>query len=153
MLAHLKLAYTESRLTDARSENTRQTLAESVSVFVMSLMGVWALLALQNAYRKEQELLDRQREFVTRVTHELKTPLAGIRVMAESLELIPEQDPRTIESYAGRIVTESDRLTSRIEEILAVARAQTPAAKAPCGKLPANSPPTATCWKPLAAVQ
>ncbi|MBK9643684.1 MAG: hypothetical protein IPO67_00755 [Deltaproteobacteria bacterium] len=131
LLAHLKLAYTESRLTDARSENTRQTLAESVSVFVMSLMGVWALLALQNAYRKEQELLDRQREFVTRVTHELKTPLAGIRVMAESLELIPEQDPRTIESYAGRIVTESDRLTSRIEEILAVARAQTPAAKAP----------------------
>ena len=40
----------------------------------------------RRAARQEYELLDRQRAFGTRVTHELKTPLAGIKVMAENLE-------------------------------------------------------------------
>lgn len=130
LLGHLRLGFRRERLRTPADDNRRQTATESLSITVMGLMGVWALGALRNASRKEAELLERQREFVTRVTHELKTPLAGIRVMAENLEILQKPDPALVARFAGRIVTETDRLTSRIEEILAIARARSLDSKA-----------------------
>jgi signal transduction histidine kinase len=74
------------------------------------------------ADRQERALRTRQQEFATRVTHELKTPLAGIRLMAENLEMGAVNDPQTAKEFAGRIVGESDRLTQRVNEILQAAR-------------------------------
>jgi len=50
--------------------------------------------------------------------------------MAENLEL-GAVDPRMVEAFAGRIISESDKLTERIEEILAVARSRSPARPVP----------------------
>lgn len=130
LLTHLRLGFTEQRLVEAHSQNVRQTLREAFGVAVMSALGIWAIFALRSAQLKEQALIDRQKEFVTRVTHELKTPLAGIRVMAESLEMMDEPEPETIATFSRRIISEADRLTQRIEEILAVGRAARPAAPA-----------------------
>ncbi|MCB9763645.1 MAG: HAMP domain-containing histidine kinase [Alphaproteobacteria bacterium] len=131
MLTHLRLAVVAEYLEAARTANKWATLREASGVAAMSILGIWALFALKSAQDKEQALIDRQREFVTRVTHELKTPLAGIRVMAESLEIVGAQDPSTIPTFSERIITETDRLTQRIEEILAIARASKPAGPEP----------------------
>lgn len=130
LLTHLRLGFSDKRLDEAHEENIRQTLRESFGVSAMSALGIWAIFALRRAQLKEQALIDRQKEFVTRVTHELKTPLAGIRVMAESLEMMDEPEPETIATFSRRIISEADRLTQRIEEILAVGRAARPAAPA-----------------------
>ena len=73
------------------------------------------------ADRQQEMLLQRQRDFVARVSHELKTPLAGIRVMAESLEIGAFRGEAQRELFAHRIVQETDRLTARVNEVIKAA--------------------------------
>lgn len=80
------------------------------------------LLTLYRAQNGLNQLLERQREFTTRVTHELKTPLAGIRVMAENLAAGAYRDDGHMREMADRIVDEADRLTQRVDEVLSVTR-------------------------------
>ncbi|MEZ4236059.1 MAG: HAMP domain-containing sensor histidine kinase [Myxococcota bacterium] len=96
-------------------------------VIIVACVGfaLGALIAVDRAARHEYELLYRQRAFSTRVTHELKTPLAGIRVMAENLELGAYRDEAHRREMAHRIVAEADQLTSRVDEVLSVARQRT----------------------------
>ena len=124
MLTHLRLGYSPAYMVAARSRYRSAFLSQILPVFVGALIGVGALFARVAADRRQEELLVRQREFATRVTHELKTPLAGIRVMAENLEL--GADASTTTAFAGRIISEADKLTSRIDEILAAARTRAP---------------------------
>jgi two-component system phosphate regulon sensor histidine kinase PhoR len=66
-------------------------------------------------------VLQRQRDFVARVSHELKTPLAGIRVMAETIEIGAVRDEAQRAQFARRIVTEAEKLTDRVNEVLRAA--------------------------------
>ena len=96
-------------------------------VLFSTLVTALALWALFRATQQQDRLLLRQREFTTRVTHELKTPLAGIRVMAENVQLGAYRSPQQLENMAGRIIDESDRLTERVNQILhSVRTAQLP---------------------------
>ncbi len=92
---------------------------------VCLVLGLIAVVAQVRANRRQAELLDRQRAFTTRVTHELKTPLAGIRVMAENLESGAYKGDGQRAEMAGRILSEVDRLTERVDEVLSVARERT----------------------------
>ena len=58
---------------------------------------------------------------MTRVTHELKTPLAGIRVIAENLEMGAYRDTEQVEKYARTIIAEAERLGLRVDEVLKAA--------------------------------
>lgn len=91
-------------------------------IVVAGLLGFLAVFVRFTADRQERELRLRQQEFATRVTHELKTPLAGIRLMAENLEMGAVTDPQTAKEFASRIVDESDRLAQRVNEILQAAQ-------------------------------
>jgi len=94
-----------------------------ITLFCM-VIGFAALLAQTRANRQQQRLATRQREFTTRVTHELKTPLAGIRLMAENLMAGSFKDQAQAKDMAQRIVNESDRLTDRVEDILALSKSR-----------------------------
>ncbi|MHB1456953.1 MAG: ATP-binding protein [Armatimonadota bacterium] len=63
-----------------------------------------------------------RRDFVANVSHELRTPLASIKAMAETISLRGKKDPAMIEDYAGKIVTEADRLTSISDDLLDLAK-------------------------------
>jgi len=121
VLGHLRVGLTQSLLedrVDAVQWRFAWQLATVLAAVATGLMALWARLL---ADRRERELLLRQREFTARVTHELKTPLAGIRVMAENLEL-GFGDAETRATFAKRIVSEADRLTARIDEVLRLSR-------------------------------
>lgn len=121
-LPHLKLSLRQGAI-DARTDQTRdQWLTPLLIVGLCALLGLWALWTLLAASRQQTHLLMRQREFTTRVTHELKTPLAGIRVMAENLENGAFSDPQQVSEMGRRIVGETDRLTARVDEVLAVSK-------------------------------
>jgi len=83
------------------------------------------LLGLSYIYRKlnsEMELMLRQRNFIASVTHELKTPIASLRVWIETLfarELGPERKVRIQKLMDGDLV----RLTELVGNLLEVARA------------------------------
>jgi signal transduction histidine kinase len=62
--------------------------------------------------------------FVNQVSHELKTPLTNIRMYAELLEgNLPDSDDKT-SHYLGVIVSESQRLSRLIGNVLTFARQQ-----------------------------
>lgn len=63
-----------------------------------------------------------RREFVANVSHELKTPLASIRAMVETLEAGAIDDPGVAADFLHRVIGEVDRLTQLVEELLDLGR-------------------------------
>lgn len=121
-LTHLRVGIRQEALESTLVDLRSQWLTPLLVVGIFSFLGVAALYAQLKASQQQAALLARQREFTTRVTHELKTPLAGIRVMAENLESGAWSDDRQVRVAASRIITEADRLTARVDQVLAVAR-------------------------------
>jgi len=122
LLPNLTLKINSQHQTDNAELYKRQFIMQTLPIFVAALLGIMALVVRNKADQQDKRLRLRQTEFATRVTHELKTPLAGIRLMAENLEMGAVDDPELAKSFAVRIVEESDKLTSRVEEILLIAR-------------------------------
>lgn len=64
-----------------------------------------------------------RRDFVANVSHELKTPVAAMGVLAEAL-LESTDDPETVRHFAGTLLTESQRLADMIGELIELSRLQ-----------------------------
>jgi signal transduction histidine kinase len=61
-------------------------------------------------------------QFVSNVSHELKTPLTAIRMFAEALQLEYATDPKAHKEYLDTIVNESERLTRLLNNVLDFSR-------------------------------
>jgi two-component system, OmpR family, sensor histidine kinase SenX3 len=64
-----------------------------------------------------------RRDFVANVSHELKTPVAAMGVLAEAL-LESADDPETVHRFGEKILTESQRLASMVGELIELSRLQ-----------------------------
>jgi two-component system, OmpR family, sensor histidine kinase SenX3 len=64
-----------------------------------------------------------RRDFVANVSHELKTPVGAMGVLAEAI-LAAGDDPETIRRFARRMVTESHRLADMVGELIELSRLQ-----------------------------
>ena len=63
-----------------------------------------------------------RRRFVSDASHELKTPLASIRLLADSILQAGEMDPEMVRDFVGDIGSEAERLTRITEHLLALTR-------------------------------
>ncbi len=92
----------------------------------VSLLAVAALVGLiwrlQRLARQEAELLRLQADFVSGVSHELKTPLALIHLFAETLLEDRVPTPEKKREYYDIILRESSRLTHLINNVLDFSR-------------------------------
>jgi len=84
------------------------------------LFGAGLTFSLRAA-RREADAQAARAEFLTVVTHELKTPLASIRLLAEMLE-DQRVTPDRVTEYYGLLWSESARLTMLIENVLDLGR-------------------------------
>ncbi len=57
-----------------------------------------------------------RRDFVANISHELRTPIGAVSLLAETL--IGEHDPELIDSLANRLLVEAGRLTSTVQDLL-----------------------------------
>ncbi|MGE0193837.1 MAG: sensor histidine kinase [Planctomycetota bacterium] len=94
--------------------------------FLLQLAGLAALVAggfvlLVRMLRRERALVRRKEDFVAAVTHELKTPLTGIRMYAEMLKEGWVSSPDAADRYASRILGESERLGHLVDQVLDLA--------------------------------
>ena len=71
------------------------------------------------AYRVEEV----RRDFLANVSHELKTPVGGISLLAEAVREA-QDDPEAVARFATRIEVESTRLTHLVKEIVELSRLQ-----------------------------
>lgn len=63
-------------------------------------------------------------EFISSVSHELRTPLTAIKGWAETLMVDGGENPDTMKKGVGVIVTETERLSQMVEELLDFSRMQ-----------------------------
>jgi signal transduction histidine kinase len=63
-----------------------------------------------------------RRDFVTNASHELKTPVAGMQALADSLGLAIDRDPGRARSMIVRLQIEATRLGKLVRELLDLAR-------------------------------
>jgi signal transduction histidine kinase len=63
-----------------------------------------------------------RRELVAWVSHDLRTPLAGVRAMAEALEDGVVRDPETVAEYQRRIRVEVDRMAGLVDDLFELSR-------------------------------
>jgi signal transduction histidine kinase len=74
---------------------------------------------LQAAKDRERRLESSRRELVAWVSHDLRTPLAGIRAMAEALEDGLAEDP---DRYHMRISSEVERMSRMVDDLFELSR-------------------------------
>ena len=88
------------------------------------LVGVIALglVAAYRLVRRESEMARLKSDFVANVSHDLKTPLALIRMFGETLEMNRAPDEATRREYYGVITRESERLSHLIDNVLDFSR-------------------------------
>ena len=73
---------------------------------------------LSEVRRHEQN----QKEFVSNVSHELKTPITAIRTTAEVLLAGAKNDEEVVDRFLNTIVSETDRLSALIDDLMEIAR-------------------------------
>ena len=86
-------------------------------------LGARLVLALVEDRTREKRVETVRRDFVANVSHELKTPVGAIRLLAEAVTDASD-DPEAVQRFAKRMLTESDRLTQLVQQILELSRLQ-----------------------------
>ncbi|KAB8196278.1 two-component sensor histidine kinase [Nonomuraea phyllanthi] len=77
---------------------------------------------LEEAYARERALEGARRELVAWVSHDLRTPLAGMRAMVEALEDGVVSDPLTVGRYHRQIKLEVERLSAMVDDLFELSR-------------------------------
>ncbi|MBP2293159.1 sensor histidine kinase [Azospirillum rugosum] len=81
-----------------------------------------ASAALRAANLRLTELDRLKDEFLSTVTHELRTPLTSIRALTEILFDHPDIEMEQRQEFLGTVITESERLTRLINQVLDMAK-------------------------------
>ena len=110
----------EAELDLARSPNAQASVVMRVRVAPIAVSHVLILAEDHTHARRVEEI---RRDFVANVSHELKTPVGGISLLAEAV-LDARDDPEAVERFAQRILVESSRLTRLVQEIVDLSRLQ-----------------------------
>jgi signal transduction histidine kinase len=111
----------------ATAQQLRATARRKLGIVLGTTAGMaaaWALVIwmLTRVVARQRELVRLQGRFVADVSHELKTPLALIRLLAETLASRRVRDPERIQAYHETITRESERLSVLLENILDLGR-------------------------------
>lgn len=85
-------------------------------------LGVWLGRRLAREAVWAEDARATERQLVAWVSHDLRTPLAGMRAMAEALEDGVVADPATVAEYHSRIRTETDRMASLVDDLFELSR-------------------------------
>ncbi|MCC6350861.1 MAG: HAMP domain-containing histidine kinase [Candidatus Eisenbacteria bacterium] len=108
----------------AATENSPAAVAQRFVIAQMLFIGLMTTVLLGATVvgvrymLRQMELVRVKSSFVSNVTHELKTPIAVIRLAGETLEMGRFRSPEEEEKYLRAILRETDRLTQLVDNIL-----------------------------------
>jgi two-component system sensor histidine kinase SenX3 len=81
------------------------------------------VLALIEDRTRERRVESIRRDFVANVSHELKTPVGAIKLLSDAV-IDAADDPEAVQRFAGRMHTESERLSRLVQQIIELSRLQ-----------------------------
>jgi two-component system, OmpR family, sensor histidine kinase SenX3 len=86
-------------------------------------LGARYVIVIADDRTESHRLDDVRRDFVANISHELKTPIGAIGLLAEALADAAD-DAEQVKKFAKRLTKESDRLTRLTQEIIDLSRLQ-----------------------------
>ncbi|OYN92512.1 sensor histidine kinase [Parenemella sanctibonifatiensis] len=120
----IRTARRESRLQQISVdvERGRGMPAVVLSVRVMPLRTgqVFVLVEDETAARRVDAT---RRDFLANISHELKTPIGALSLLAETVEEAAD-DPEAVRRFAGRMNIESARLSALVQQVIELSRLQ-----------------------------
>jgi two-component system, OmpR family, sensor histidine kinase SenX3 len=81
------------------------------------------ILVLADDQTAAQRIEETRRDFVANISHELKTPIGAIALLAEAVEDAAD-DPPAVRKFASRMGIEAARLTDLVSQIIELSRLQ-----------------------------
>ncbi|WP_018158078.1 sensor histidine kinase [Demetria terragena] len=94
----------------------------TLAVRVAALPGDMVLMLIEDRTHARR-VEETRRDFVVNVSHELKTPVGGLALLAEAVEGARD-DPEAVRRFASRMHIEADRLGRLVQEIVELSRLQ-----------------------------
>jgi signal transduction histidine kinase len=116
----VELAFASPQLFYAR-QRTR-TYVFGGLIGLAAAAALVGFISAQRAFLRQQQLSELKSNFVSSVSHELRAPIASMRLMAESLERGKVSGPGRQAEYYAFLVQECRRLSALIENVLNFAR-------------------------------
>jgi len=109
----------EFQALDNKFKSQKLMIITEGSVFFIIL--IIGMLKVHQSFKQEIAIAKQQKNFILSITHELKSPLAGIKLMNETLKLrdLPKDKQNKLLSSS---LSEVDRLENLVENILIVAK-------------------------------
>jgi signal transduction histidine kinase len=104
------------------ARQSRRTRLFGALIVASAIAAVAGLFAAWRSFRRQQELNELKSNFVSSVSHELRAPIASVRLMAENLDRGKISEPARQGEYFRFIVQECRRLSSLIENVLDFSR-------------------------------
>lgn len=113
-------------IREAELELARGPLGQGRLVMGVRVAPIGSALALVlvDDRTKARRVEEVRRDFVVNVSHELKTPVGGLALLAEAVEDASD-DPVAVGRFAGRMKIETTRLSRLVSEIVDLSRLQT----------------------------
>ena len=99
-------------------QHSSQRILYGLLVLLVLSLTLFGGYLLWRDVRRELRLAEMRSQFVSSVSHELKTPLTAIRMFAETLRMGRLTDPNVEQEYLETIVNESQRLTRLLNNVL-----------------------------------
>jgi signal transduction histidine kinase len=100
----------------------RFVLVEVVFIFLLAGVMLGAIFVALRYILRQIELVQEKSSFVSNVTHELKTPIAVVKLATETLEMKRFRGPEEEAKYLRTIMRETDRLAQLVDNILDFSR-------------------------------
>ena len=104
---------------EKKLSHRRMMILGEGAVFLL-LLG-FAFMRVRNTFNKEAELAAQQKNFLLSVTHELKSPIASVKLTLETL-LKRDLEKEKQKELLSNAVSDSDRLNKLVENMLLAAR-------------------------------
>ncbi|MBI4299665.1 MAG: PAS domain-containing protein [Chloroflexi bacterium] len=99
----------------------RRRFLSAVATPLGGVGGIGVLLTLHDLTRTRQ-VETMRKEFVSNVSHELRSPLAAIKAMVETLEAGALEEQDVAHDFLGRIHRDVDRMNAMVEDMLEISR-------------------------------
>jgi signal transduction histidine kinase len=74
--------------------------------------------------RRLGRMIDQQRSFSGNASHQLRTPLTALRLRLEQASDLVDSDPNQVRNHLEEALSESERLSHLVEQLLQLARAE-----------------------------
>ena len=101
----------------------RTSFAVRVAPLGANVGGGGLILLLAEDQTESRRVEEVRRDFVANISHELKTPVGALALLAETMEEAAD-DPEAVRRFAGRMRQEASRLTYLVQDLITLSRIQ-----------------------------